>query len=375
MPEEKIPGYGRKRPSLNINVDRLHLDELNPRLPQAVQGKSENEILRVLYEEFGLEEIAISMCQNGYFDEEPLVVIPCGMPKEDINEQQYMAFIQKENTDFIVVEGNRRLATIKILLGRNLQRTLGIRSWPELKEEIRNDISILPVIVYPNHDEVVPYLGVRHITGIKKWGAYAKARYIISMMERGLSIEDIEQRTGDNKASGRKYAICYNMLEQAREELDYDIQKATEDFSFLILSIGQVAIRSYLGLPKLKEISLKEPIRTDKLYEFKNVLSWLFGEGKDVRPAIKESRDITTYLSTVVASPEAVSYLEKTRSLQDSYDLTGGEETMLKKTLSAANIKLEKSLGIIHRHKTPDIKAEAQKCYETANRLFKTVNE
>jgi hypothetical protein len=222
----------------------------------------------------------------------------------------------------------------------------------------------------------VPYLGVRHITGIKKWDAYAKARYIISMLDQGFEIGDIEQRIGDRQGAGRKNVICYRMLEQAREEFDYDIHKATEDFSFLILSIGQGAIKRYLGLPnKLKDIPLTNPVGTDKLRELKNLLSWLFGEDKRVRPVIDESRDITNYLSAVMSSPEAAKYLEKTRKLQDAYELTDGEETMLKKTLASANNKLEKALGIVHRHKTPEIKAEIKKCYETAKRLLTTAEE
>jgi hypothetical protein len=377
MTNEKIPGYGRKRPQLNIEVDRLHLDELNPRLPETMQGKIEGEVLRTLYEEFSLEEIAISMSQNGYFDEEPLVVIPFNMPDNiDAGSEAYRTFIEKDNTHFAVVEGNRRLATIKILLDKAIQKSLGIRSWPELKKDIRDDLSILPVIVYPNRNEVVPYLGVRHITGIKKWDAYAKARYIRSMLDGGLSIEDIEQRIGDKQGSGRKNAICFSMLEQARDELDYDINKATDNFSFLVLSIGQGSIRRYLGLSsKLKDIPLEAPVNSDKLNALKNLLTWLFGEGKSIRPVIDESRDITNFLIHVVSSNEAVEYLKKTGKLQDAYELTDGEETMLKKSLASANTKLEKALGIAHRHKTPDIQVEVKKCRETAEHLFKTVNE
>jgi hypothetical protein len=322
------------------------------------------------------------MSQNGYFDEEPLVAIPNGVPaklrKSSYDSPEFKAFIKEKTTHFTVVEGNRRLATIKILLDRSLQKTLGIgkRSWPELERDVRDDLSKLPVIVYPSRDQVVPYLGVRHITGIKKWEAYAKARYIIDMLDMDFRIEDIEQRIGDRQGAGRKSVICYKMLEQAQEEFDYDIDSATENFSYLILSIGQGSIKRYLGLPnRLRDISLEKPVETDKMEELKNLLSWLFGEGKHIRAVIAESRDITNFLSAVVSSPEAAKYLERTRKLQDAYELSDGEETMLKKTLASANRSLEKALGIAHRHKTREIKADIENCLETAKRLFKTVNE
>ena len=382
MAKEITARHGRKRPQLIIAVERLHLDTLNPRLPESVIGKSENEVLKVLYEEFGLGEIAISMSNNGYFDEEPLVAVPDGIPRKIIANEpvldnpEYIKYLENEKTSFTIAEGNRRLATVKILLDDELRGKLSIRSWPKLTEKVRKDLLVLPVIVYPNREEVIPYLGVRHISGIKKWDSYAKARYIASMLDSGRSAEEIEHQIGDKQGSIRKNTICYKMLKQARDEFDYDTESAKEDFSFLILSIGQGNIKRYLGLShKVKEIPLEDPIQPDKLGALKNLLSWLFGEGKSVKRVIAESRDITKYLSHVVASTDAVDYLDKHRNLEDAFDLSSGEETMLKKDLASANRKLEKTLGIAHRHKTVDVIQEAKKCFETSERVYKTVTE
>jgi hypothetical protein len=57
MPNKTIPGFGRKRPQLNIPIRRLHLDNENPRLPEEVQGKGEPELLNVLYKVFNLDEL------------------------------------------------------------------------------------------------------------------------------------------------------------------------------------------------------------------------------------------------------------------------------------------------------------------------------
>ena len=73
---KKASGLGRKRPQLNVNADNLHLDPLNPRLPEDIQGKSEEDINYALYRFFDVDELAYSMAENGYFDEEPLVAIP-----------------------------------------------------------------------------------------------------------------------------------------------------------------------------------------------------------------------------------------------------------------------------------------------------------
>ncbi|MHC4111536.1 MAG: hypothetical protein ACYSUY_10690, partial [Planctomycetota bacterium] len=71
-----------RRPRLNIEIERLFLDKDNPRLPEEVQGKKESDLITALYRGFNLDELAESMSQNGYFDEEPLVVIPQKLPRE-----------------------------------------------------------------------------------------------------------------------------------------------------------------------------------------------------------------------------------------------------------------------------------------------------
>jgi hypothetical protein len=389
----KPSGLGRKRPQLNIAVERLHLDTENPRLPEEIHGKNEEEVLQYLFRHFDLEEVADSMGENGYFDEEPLVVVPVALPQSIIPQpgtresQAYKEFIEKESTRFTVIEGNRRLASAKILLDPELRSTLKIRSWPNVKDDVRQDLCILPAIVYPSRKEVLPYLGVRHITGIKKWDSYAKARYIADMVRDGHSVKEIEQQVGDRAQSVRKNAIAYNMLRQAREELDWDIDRAKKDFSLLLLATGQKSIKYYLGWTrkdnggkeikslKLDEISLESPVADTHLEKLRDLLSWLYGEGNKVRPVINESRSITDYLSAVVGSPNAVEYLKQTRNLVEAYDLTDGEEVMLMKLLRMAGLKLEKALGVAHRHKTPDVTEEAEKCCETASRILRTLKE
>ena len=392
MAMQEPAAKGHKRPQLDIPIARLHLDAANPRLPEEIQGRPEEELLKHLFDHFDLEEIADPMAKNGYFDEEPLVVVPLNVPNELLPKPEerespgFQEFIKRDTTNFTVVEGNRRLATAIILQDEALRQKLKIRSWPVISNQVKDDLSILPAIVYPARKEVLPYLGVRHITGNKKWDSYAKARYIADMIKEGHTVEEIKKQVGDRAQGVRKNAIAYNMLQEAREEFDWDITKAKQDFSLILLAIGQKNIKFYLGwtkkLPntddlkslKLEEIALDSPVPDSHLQNLRDLLSWLYGEGK-ANPVIRESRDITNFLSAVVASPNAIEYLKRTGNLVEAYEFTDGEEAMLKKLLGGANVKLEKALGVAHRHKTSDIVAEAEKCYETAGRVVKNVKE
>ncbi|MCX5814680.1 MAG: hypothetical protein NTX75_00355 [Proteobacteria bacterium] len=377
MPAVNISGNGQKRLQINKSTELLHLDGENPRLSQEAKDCSQFELLSILHKGFNLEELADSMAQNGYFDEEPLVAIPQSLPKKSTTgkaDHAFRDYISNDDTALIVVEGNRRLATVKLLLDSQLRAKLRIKSWPTISEKIKAELQTLPVIVYRERSEVLPYLGVRHIVGIQRWGAYSKARYIVKMINDGRAIKDIEGQIGDKQSAVVKNYVCYRLLKQVADEFDFDTDAAEEDFSLLLLAIGQGNIKRYLGLPKkLAEVNYDEPVSKDHVENLKNVMSWIFGDGKKERPVIKDSRDITTYLSHVVASDEAVSYLTTNRDLVAAYDRSDGEETMLLKYIALANSRLESALGIAHRHNTAEVILEAEKCERTAKELVKAV--
>jgi len=369
----------RKHPQRDIPIDKLFLDPDNPRLPADVQGKREAEILKCLYRGFNLDELADSMFQNGYFDEEPLVVIPRKLParlsRAGVDSEEFEAHVSNEATEFTVVEGNRRLAAAKLITNPELRNELKIKHWEKPAGRILKDLSLLPAIVYHNRSEVVAYLGVRHIVGIQKWDSYAKARYVAGLIDEGHSLQQVEAQIGDKRGSARVNYISYKLLAQARDEFTYDTRSAENNFSLLILAIGQGKIKRYLGLPtKIKDTDPNAPIPKKSIDHLRHLLSWLFGDER-YSAVIKESRDITNYLSHVVESPDALKHLEGTRELLEAYDLSDGEEQMVLRYLAYANNKLQAVLGLAHRHKTEDVLIEAEKCAETANQLVKTVKE
>lgn len=350
-----------KRDVKRISIGDLYLDPKNPRLPEEAMGKSQYEILHALYRDFDLEELAYSITENGYFTEEPIVVVNESKP----NKPKYT-----------VVEGNRRISTIKILLSPELQKKLGVRNWPKVSGRIKTQLQKIPSIVYTNRREMLPYLGVRHIAGIKKWESYAKARYVANMVEEGYSIDTIQKQIGDRQNSARKHYLCYKLSEQANNEFDINLDSVKNNFSYLMLATGQGSIKKFLGLPRqLTEVNLQEPVPSGKLPNLKNLFSWLFGEGKEKLPVLKESRDITNYLSHILASEEATRELVNTRDINAAYELSDGEENMVLRKLKSANRNLELVLGMAHRHKTLDVAAEVKRSYETISRLYSVITE
>lgn len=377
---------GRQRPVRrnSISIERLNLDPENPRLSVSAQGGKQNELLKELQKEFNLEALVDSLAKHGYFTEEPLVCIPNNMSENlskrlgdyDSNELgQFTDLVLADDTDFTVVEGNRRLATCKLLISKNLQNSLGLRGWPDLTPDIEADLSSLPAIIYPLREEVVPYLGVRHITGIQKWDSYAKARYIATLVDSGTSVGEVEAQIGDKKGSTRRNYLALKMLTQVEQEFEIDTRKAKKDFSLLVLAIGLRRIKQFIGIPRLlANADPDAPVPDDHLDNLRDLLSWLFGDEKHKSPAIQESREITKYLSHVVTSEEAVKYLRTSRNLIEAYDRSDGEEEMLLKYIQQATSKLETALGIAHLHRTADVIASSERCHKSATQLVKNVN-
>lgn len=378
--QNNISEIGGKRPLVYVNAINLHLDPLNPRLPEDIQNKEEEEICYALYRFFDIEELAYSMAENGYFDEEPLVAIPYTLPTEFHNVSgnelmhnvEYIKFIKNPATQFIVVEGNRRLSTIKLLLSDELKKRLKITLIPEIKDNIIQDISNLPVIIYPNRTEVLPYLGVRHISGIKKWEPYAKARYIAHMVNSGYSMSDVQTIIADRSNSARKFYLCYKLVEQVNNENDFYYDFNKNEFSYLLLSVGQNSIKEFLGIPqKYNDVNFDSPVPKSNSTNLKLFFSWLYGDNQNEK-VLKDSRDITNFLTHVVSEPLSLHHLKETRDLQGAYERSGGEEQLLNSYISKANINLEKSLQFIHRHKGSEVlEAELKKCKDTLDVIFK----
>ena len=376
MANNKIEGYGGKRPLIYIRYERLHLDSENPRLPADARGKAEHVIKESLKKNFFLDELAYSMSENGYFDEEPLVAIPQSLPDEFINKsydelksnEDYLSFLSKPDTEFIVVEGNRRLCTVKLLISGE------VSSFPKIVEEVRKDLLELPVIIYPKRKDVIGYIGARHIIGVKKWDAYAKARYIASMKdEYGLSIDEIQKTVGDTTNSAKKTYVSYRLIQVIESEYEnYDTFKAKENFSYIMLALGQGPVKDFLGLPKQwSKVNQDNPIPSDKTANLFLIFSWLFGENKEKTKVIEESRDITGKLTDILRDPLATEYLREFRDLNEAYERCGGETQLLIKYLKRANRDLGRSLPLVVKYYNDEVKALLRDCEQTIESIKK----
>ena len=82
-----------------VEIKDLLFDPENPRLPELL-GKDQTEIFRFLVNEIGVEDVVQSIAASGMIQGDPVIA------REAKNKKQ-----------FYVIEGNRRLAALKLLDG------------------------------------------------------------------------------------------------------------------------------------------------------------------------------------------------------------------------------------------------------------------
>lgn len=317
-----------KREIVYRKVANLLLDPENPRITADV-GTDDDKLVKWLLDEEAIDEVARSMATHGYFTEEPLVVVPGGHGKH------------------VAVEGNRRLAALKLLLDPKLAKKLNAIDWPTLTPEQAKRLEEVPTVEYKTRSEVVPYLGFRHITGVKTWDPYAKAKYVAQLIDSGRSIADIEQGIGDAAGTVKKLYQSLIVYNQAVEEADAPKKDLRSKFSLLEVTLSQQPIKKYLGLPReLPQGKTERLIDEKHIDQLAEVVSWVFGDSaKGTPPVITDSRQISKRLSPVVAEKESREFLRRTRDLEGAYELSAGEREFLLKQITAAQRSAGRALS------------------------------
>ena len=293
--------HNQNRVIRQIRVQSLRLDDENPRLPERLRRKPQSEILAYLHQQGALEELAQSYLDNGFFQHEPLIVVPAG-------------------GEYTVVEGNRRLATLEILLGTPEADDLRFISIEPSAEQAAG-LSEVPCFVVSSRDSVHPFVGFRHIGGIRTWPPEAKARYVLAEVQRlahndsSDPFRELGRRVGSNAQGMRSPYIAIRILLYAREEFGLSVEFVQENrFGVWLRCMSSADIRGYIGLGQGRTYwEIEEAVLSLDQERLSEVLADLRQEGSS-RALLGDSRDVTAY-GRVLADQRAHEILRKTRDL------------------------------------------------------------
>lgn len=332
----------------------LHLDPSNPRLPPDVQGRGEHDLARYIDRHYEPIAIARSIAKHGFFLSEPLIVTP------------------RDDGEFTVLEGNRRLVALLGLTNSELRPTLeDPEAWAKLAGS-SNLPTEIPVIVVDNPTDVAPIIGYRHISGIQPWSPLAKARFIAHLaddQEHPQPFAVIASLVGDDESDVRSAYRNYRIVEDAKTQ-SLETEGVEKSFGVFNRAMSTTALRDHVQAPAPRDVVPGQPlVDGDNREAVAELTSWLFGGIDGQGKVVDESRDIST-LARVVADEDALEALRSGHTLGEADELAGGAVQSLLTRLRKASGFMKAARGDARKYKSErEIIDAVTDCVDTAQSL------
>lgn len=330
--------------TIQPDIGLLDFDPKNPRFYDIADGtlSADGPALERMLREENLEELVGSIGQQGFFAGEPLLVT--------------------KNTSvdgrFIVVEGNRRLAALRVLAGLIPDAQLP-NSLRDLKATADHHPSSVDCFEFPARRDVLKYLGFRHISGPRRWEPLAKARYLADLIKNFYANEGLEDQlrfVARDIGSRRDYVAqlltALNLYDRARKADFYGLQRVGEqDISFSLLSTAL----SYTDIVQFLELPRRDAVLVDGVNDehAKELLGWMFAQDQRGETVLGESRRLKD-LAAVVASPKALVELRRNSNLDQSYVFTSGPGEAFAQRLDTAEKAIVDCLALLSASLEPD---------------------
>ena len=291
-----------------LGIEQLEFDKENPRLPTSVRGKDDASIIKYLASKTGIENLMSSIGENGFFPGEAIVVTP-------------------HDSKYIVIEGNRRLAALRLLQDPTLARVPGIGS--AAAAATYKPVQV-PVYVVPSREDTLQYLGFRHISGVQRWDPLAKTRYLETLFNRTQGEPEqryvsVAREIGSKSPTVRRNLdalAAYKIIEQMDFYNVADIGEGDFQFGTFYTAVSNVEIANFIGTRKegIPTHPITDPDVIDRTH-LGELVKFMFERDARSNTKLGESRNIGK-LGEVLANPDSLQALRLGQSLESAYRLT-----------------------------------------------------
>ena len=239
--------------------------------------------LESLEQSYQLDELKHSIITNGYVPMERIIVVP------------YPA----KSGFFLVVEGNRRVASLKSILKEDEEGVEGVIT---LSSAQKASFSKIPCAVLKSSGGTLKHaeriiMGIRHIAGPREWGAYQQALLVSELKDdEDLDFRDIGETLG------------ISSVEAARRYRAIDALKQMEGDELFSKKAEPAFYRLFHELVALPEVRTRFGWSWDKsafvdMEKARQFFELICGDGK-TEPKIKTFGDVRK-LKSVVGHPKA----------------------------------------------------------------------
>lgn len=315
-----------------IEIEDLAFDLRNPRLPEFDLGEdaAEEDVIALLWASMDVRELVLSIAASGFFDHEPLIVA-------------------REGGQNIVIEGNRRLAAVKLLADPDLAASLGI-DLPSVAAEERAALRSVPAVRESRRD-AWRYLGFKHVNGPAKWSSFAKSRYIAEVhREYGVELNEIAKQIGDTHQTVQRLYRGLMVIEQAERRCVFDREdrwKRHFSFSHLYTGLDYEGVSSFIDLTPASAED-EEPVPGKRVAELGELCAWLYGSKKsERRPVVQSQNPHLRQLNAALKSREGLAALRRGESLEVAFEASQPSASRFEESLLRARHELQRARGLL----------------------------
>lgn len=280
-----------------VQIKQLQFDPQNPRLPELL-GKTQKEIFRFLVDEIGVDDVLQSIAASGVIQGDPIIARPA-----------------EEDGKFYVIEGNRRLAALKLLVGEKIADGNQEPAIPAITPAAEETLKRVRIQLGWDEKDLETYLGYKHVTATREWPPEAKARFVVGKVKGDFSADNLTlfaKRLGTNLPTLRRWLIAFLALRQAQEAGKFDPKDAFAKryFGAFYTLLGSEQVQTFLALSA--DPITTSPVPRDHLPQLAEFISWSIGT-KSAPPVINSRKQ--KMLSAVLSSPSALQHFRLRRDL------------------------------------------------------------
>lgn len=270
---------------------------------QRVQGRA--DLLLRETSMFELSELKNSIATNGL------------VPLEQIVVRVYEA----DPSKFVVVEGNRRIAAIRWLLEEHEGGVVSL-SGEEQKELRALNVLLLDTSQPGNAHASEVLMAIRHVSGVKQWGAYQQASLIVKLKDQeAATFKSVAERLGMSPQEvARRYRAAMALKQM---EVDDEYREYAEPRMYAIFheTVAQPTVRDWLRWDEHSSCFTN----LENLHHFYSLIS-----GTDDHPAkITSYEHIRSRLRPIIACARALqALLDPTKSMEEASQIAAEEASV-----------------------------------------------